>query len=126
MPDAMVDPTERNAAERALDYMGLAAGTPMKQVPVDTVFIGSCTNGRIEDLRAVAEVAKGRKVSINRAMIVPGSFKVKEQAVAEGLDVIFTDAGFDWREPGCAMCLPLHPDQPATVTPPAPPATRTT
>src|SRR3546814_10740452 len=91
MPDAMVDPTERNAAERALDYMGLAAGTPMKQVPVDTVFIGSCTNGRIEDLRAVAEVAKGRKVSINRAMIVPGSFKVKEQAVAEGLDVIFTD-----------------------------------
>jgi 3-isopropylmalate/(R)-2-methylmalate dehydratase large subunit len=111
MPDAMVDPTERNAAERALDYMGLAAGTPMKQVPVDTVFIGSCTNGRIEDLRAVAEVAKGRKVSINRAMIVPGSFKVKEQAVAEGLDVIFTDAGFDWREPGCSMCLAMNPDK---------------
>ncbi len=111
LPDAMVDPTERNAAERALDYMGLAAGTPMKQVPVDTVFIGSCTNGRIEDLRAVAEVAKGRKVSINRAMIVPGSFKVKEQAVAEGLDIIFTDAGFDWREPGCSMCLAMNPDK---------------
>jgi 3-isopropylmalate/(R)-2-methylmalate dehydratase large subunit len=110
-PDAMVDATERNAAERALDYMGLAAGTPMKQVPVDTVFIGSCTNGRIEDLRAVAEVAKGRKVSINRAMIVPGSFKVKEQAVAEGLDKIFLDAGFDWREPGCSMCLAMNPDK---------------
>jgi 3-isopropylmalate/(R)-2-methylmalate dehydratase large subunit len=110
-PDAMVDPTERNAAERALDYMGLAAGTPMKQVPVDTVFIGSCTNGRIEDLRAVAEVAKGRKVSINRAMIVPGSFKVKEQAVAEGLDKIFDEAGFDWREPGCSMCLAMNPDK---------------
>jgi 3-isopropylmalate/(R)-2-methylmalate dehydratase large subunit len=111
MPDAMVDPTERNAAERALDYMGLAAGTPMKQVPVDTVFIGSCTNGRIEDLRAVAEVAKGRKVSIKRAMIVPGSFKVKEQAVAEGLDKIFDEAGFDWREPGCSMCLAMNPDK---------------
>ena len=111
IPDAMVDPTERNAAERALDYMGLAAGTPMKQVPVDTVFIGSCTNGRIEDLRAVAEVAKGRKVSINRAMIVPGSFKVKEQAVAEGLDKIFVEAGFDWREPGCSMCLAMNPDK---------------
>ncbi|MFP5578265.1 MAG: 3-isopropylmalate dehydratase large subunit [Acidimicrobiia bacterium] len=111
VPDAMVDPTERNAAERALDYMGLAAGTPMKQVPVDTVFIGSCTNGRIEDLRAVAEVAKGRKVSINRAMIVPGSFKVKEQAVAEGLDKIFVEAGFDWREPGCSMCLAMNPDK---------------
>ncbi len=111
MPDAMVDPTERNAAERALDYMGLAAGTPMKQVPVDTVFIGSCTNGRIEDLRAVAEVARGRKVSINRAMIVPGSFKVKEQAVAEGLDKVFVEAGFDWREPGCSMCLAMNPDK---------------
>jgi 3-isopropylmalate/(R)-2-methylmalate dehydratase large subunit len=110
-PDAMVDATERNAAERALDYMGLAAGTPMKQVPVDTVFIGSCTNGRIEDLRAVAEVAEGRKVSINRAMIVPGSFKVKEQAVAEGLDRIFVEAGFDWREPGCSMCLAMNPDK---------------
>ncbi|MCO8127215.1 3-isopropylmalate dehydratase large subunit [Acidimicrobiia bacterium EGI L10123] len=110
-PDAMVDATERNAAERALDYMGLAAGTPMKQVPVDTVFIGSCTNGRIEDLRAVAEVAEGRKVSINRAMIVPGSFKVKDQAVAEGLDKIFVEAGFDWREPGCSMCLAMNPDK---------------
>jgi 3-isopropylmalate/(R)-2-methylmalate dehydratase large subunit len=110
-PDAMVDASERNAADRALDYMGLAAGTPMKQVPVDTVFIGSCTNGRIEDLRAVAEVAKGRKVTVHRAMIVPGSFKVKEQAVAEGLDKIFDEAGFDWREPGCSMCLAMNPDK---------------
>jgi len=110
-PDAMVDATERNAAERALDYMGLAAGTPMKQVPVDTVFIGSCTNGRIEDLRAVAEVAKGRTVAIDRAMIVPGSFQVKDQAVAEGLDKIFVEAGFDWREPGCSMCLAMNPDK---------------
>jgi len=110
-PDAIVDATERNAAERALDYMGLAGGTPMKQVPVDTVFIGSCTNGRIEDLRAVAEVARGRTVTVPRAMIVPGSFAVKDQAIAEGLDKIFVEAGFDWREPGCSMCLAMNPDK---------------
>jgi len=110
-PDAIVDATERNAAERALDYMGLAGGTPMRQVPVDTVFIGSCTNGRIEDLRAVAEVARGRTVTVPRAMIVPGSFAVKDQAIAEGLDKIFVEAGFDWREPGCSMCLAMNPDK---------------
>ncbi len=110
-PDAMVDSSERNAAERALEYMGLAAGTPMKQVPVDTVFIGSCTNSRIEDLRAVAEVARGRTVTVKRAMIVPGSFRVKDQAVEEGLDRIFVEAGFDWREPGCSMCLAMNPDK---------------
>ncbi|MGR3541565.1 MAG: 3-isopropylmalate dehydratase large subunit, partial [Hasllibacter sp.] len=99
------------AAKRSLDYMGLTPGTPLKDIAIDTVFIGSCTNGRIEDLRAVAEVAKGRTVAINRAMIVPGSFKVKDQAVAEGLDKIFVEAGFDWREPGCSMCLAMNPDK---------------
>jgi 3-isopropylmalate/(R)-2-methylmalate dehydratase large subunit len=92
--------------------MGLTAGTPLREVPVDTVFIGSCTNGRIEDLRAAAAVAEGRKVSEGmRAMVVPGSFRVKAQAEQEGLDRIFTAAGFDWREPGCSMCLAMNPDK---------------
>jgi len=92
--------------------MGLTAGTPMKEVPVDTVFIGSCTNSRIEDLRAAADVAKGRKVRSGvRTLVVPGSFAVKAQAEAEGLDTIFRDAGFDWREPGCSMCLAMNPDK---------------
>ena len=110
-PASFEDPVERNAAERALEYMGLTAGTPLKDVAVDTVFIGSCTNSRIEDLRAVAAVAEGRKVTVPRAMIVPGSFQVKDQAVAEGLDKIFVEAGFDWREPGCSMCLAMNPDK---------------
>ncbi|MEI7592310.1 MAG: 3-isopropylmalate dehydratase large subunit [Actinomycetes bacterium] len=111
-PAAFADPSARESAARALDYMGLTAGTPMREVPVDTVFIGSCTNGRIEDLRAAAEVAQGRKVSAGiRAMIVPGSFRVKQQAEAEGLHEIFTAAGFDWREPGCSMCLAMNPDK---------------
>ena len=110
-PSSFAEASERSAAERALEYMGLEAGTPMKEVPVDTVFIGSCTNSRIEDLRAVAEVAKGRKVTAPRAMIVPGSFAVKDQAVAEGLDKVFVEAGFDWREPGCSMCLAMKPDK---------------
>ncbi|MFP5321128.1 MAG: 3-isopropylmalate dehydratase large subunit [Acidimicrobiia bacterium] len=110
-PSSFAESSERGAAERALEYMGLEAGTPMKAVPVDTVFIGSCTNSRIEDLRAVAAVAKGRKVTVPRAMIVPGSFKVKDQAIAEGLDQIFVEAGFDWREPGCSMCLAMNPDK---------------
>jgi len=110
-PSSFADASERGAAERALEYMGLEAGTPMRDVAVDTVFIGSCTNSRIEDLRAVAEVAKGRKVTVPRAMIVPGSFAVKDQAVAEGLDRIFVEAGFDWREPGCSMCLAMNPDK---------------
>jgi 3-isopropylmalate/(R)-2-methylmalate dehydratase large subunit len=92
--------------------MGLAAGTAMKDVPVDTVFIGSCTNSRIEDLRAAAAVAEGRKVADGmRTLVVPGSFQVKEQAEAEGLDRVFTSAGFDWREPGCSMCLAMNPDK---------------
>ena len=111
-PARFDDPTERDAAERALEYMGLAAGTPLREVGVDTVFIGSCTNGRIEDLRAVAEVAKGRRVSSGmRTLVVPGSWAVKNQAEAEGLDKIITEAGFDWRDPGCSMCLAMNPDK---------------
>ena len=111
-PAAMEDPAAREAAERALVYMGLRAGTPLREVPVDTVFIGSCTNSRIEDLRAAAAVVEGRSVrSGMRAMVVPGSFAVKDQAVAEGLDQVFTAAGFEWREPGCSMCLAMNPDK---------------
>ncbi|MEO6627853.1 MAG: 3-isopropylmalate dehydratase large subunit [Aquihabitans sp.] len=111
-PASFTDPVERNAAERALEYMGLTAGTPLKDVAVDTVFIGSCTNGRIEDLRAVAAVAEGRRVASGlRTLVVPGSWAVKVQAEAEGLDKIITDAGFDWRDPGCSMCLAMNPDK---------------
>ena len=110
-PDDFTSAAERDAAERALAYMGLTAGTHMRDVPVDTVFIGSCTNSRIEDLRAAAAVAQGRTVTIKRAMVVPGSHAVKAQAEAEGLDKIFTAAGFDWREPGCSMCLAMNPDK---------------
>jgi 3-isopropylmalate/(R)-2-methylmalate dehydratase large subunit len=101
----------RDNVARALDYMGLKAGTPIRDIPVDTIFIGSCTNGRIEDLRTAAAVLDGRKVSIKRAMIVPGSHAVKAQAEAEGLDKIFKAAGADWREPGCSMCLAMNPDK---------------
>ena len=111
-PSQISDPAERNAAERALDYMGLTAGTPLKEVAVDTVFIGSCTNGRIEDLRAVAAVAQGRQVSAGlRTLVVPGSWAVKGQAEAEGIDQILIAAGFDWRDPGCSMCLAMNPDK---------------
>jgi 3-isopropylmalate/(R)-2-methylmalate dehydratase large subunit len=111
-PASFADPVERNAAERALEYMGLTAGQPLKEVAVDTVFIGSCTNGRIEDLRAVAEVARGRKVASGlRTLVVPGSWAVKAQAEAEGLDQVITEAGFDWRDPGCSMCLAMNPDK---------------
>jgi 3-isopropylmalate/(R)-2-methylmalate dehydratase large subunit len=111
-PDALDDPSGRESAARALEYMGLTAGTPMRDVAVDTVFIGSCTNSRIEDLRAAAAVAEGHQVRTGmRAMVVPGSFRVKEQAEAEGLHRIFTAAGFDWREPGCSMCLAMNPDK---------------
>jgi 3-isopropylmalate/(R)-2-methylmalate dehydratase large subunit len=111
-PDGFTDPSERDAARRALEYMGLTAGTPMRDVPVQTVFIGSCTNSRIEDLRAAAAVADGRRVADGvRAMVVPGSFAVKHQAEQEGLDRILTAAGFDWREPGCSMCLAMNPDK---------------
>jgi 3-isopropylmalate/(R)-2-methylmalate dehydratase large subunit len=111
-PAGASDDHKRKAMERSLEYMGLSAGTPIAEVSVDKVFIGSCTNGRIEDLREVAAVAKGRKVAANvHAMIVPGSGLVKHQAEEEGLDRIFTEAGFDWREPGCSMCLAMNADR---------------
>jgi 3-isopropylmalate/(R)-2-methylmalate dehydratase large subunit len=111
-PGACGDVHEAEAFERALGYMGLTAGTPMRDIAVDTVFIGSCTNSRIEDLRAAAEVLRGRTVSSGmRALVVPGSHRVKIQAEEEGLDVVFTAAGFDWREPGCSMCLAMNPDK---------------
>ena len=110
-PDDFADPTERAAAERALEYMDISAGTPMKDIGVDVIFIGSCTNARIEDLRAAAAVAEGHKVASGlQTFVVPGSHLVKAQAEAEGLDVIFREAGFDWREPGCSMCLAMNPD----------------
>ncbi|MDT8404358.1 3-isopropylmalate dehydratase large subunit [Sulfuriflexus sp.] len=107
------DPVKREGMQRALEYMGLTANTPINEIAVDKVFIGSCTNSRIEDLRAAAEVAKGRKVAANvkLAMVVPGSGLVKEQAEAEGLDKIFVAAGFEWREPGCSMCLAMNADR---------------
>ena len=110
-PAALPAGAEREAAERALTYMGLAAGTPMREVPVDTVFVGSCTNGRMEDLRAAAEVLRGRRVAEGvRALVVPGSMLVKLQAEQEGLDEVFRTAGFEWRSAGCSMCLGMNPD----------------
>ena len=111
-PAAIDDDAEQDAADRALSYMDLLAGTPMRDIAVDTVFIGSCTNGRIEDLRAAADVLRGRKARAGmRAMVVPGSHRVKAQAESEGLDAVFKAAGFDWREPGCSMCLAMNPDK---------------
>src|SRR6185312_2368504 len=112
LPAEIADEGKRRSAERSLAYMGLHGGEKITDIALDRVFIGSCTNGRIEDLRAVAKVVEGRKVSDTvRAMIVPGSGLVKAQAEAEGLDKIFKDAGFEWREPGCSMCLGMNPDQ---------------
>ena len=103
---------ERGTVERALEYMGLTPGTPLRDIKVDTVFLGSCTNGRIEDLRAAAAVLKGRQVADSvRVLVVPGSMAVKLQAEAEGLDQIFTAAGAQWRSAGCSMCLGMNPDQ---------------
>jgi 3-isopropylmalate/(R)-2-methylmalate dehydratase large subunit len=111
-PDDIADPNKRTSKWRALEYMGLTPGTKITDITVERVFLGSCTNGRIEDLRAAAAVLKGHKVSPNvSAMVVPGSGLVKEQAEAEGLDVIFKEAGFDWREPGCSMCLAMNADK---------------
>jgi 3-isopropylmalate/(R)-2-methylmalate dehydratase large subunit len=111
-PDTFAEPSARESAKRALAYMGLKAGTPVRDITVDTVFIGSCTNSRIEDLRAAAAVAQGRHVQAGvRTLVVPGSVAVKTQAEAEGLDRVFRDAGFDWREPGCSMCLAMNPDK---------------
>ena len=111
-PDDFEDENDKVAATRALEYMGLEAGTPMKEIPVDVVFLGSCTNSRIEDLRAAADIVRGRTIAENvRMMVVPGSQKVRAQAEAEGLDKIFKDFGADWRFAGCSMCLGMNPDQ---------------
>lgn len=111
-PEAMADQGQAAAARRALEYMDLAPGTPLREVAVDAVFIGSCTNGRIEDLRAAAEVVRGRtKADGVRVLVVPGSARVRLQAEAEGLDRVFTDFGAEWRFAGCSMCLGMNPDQ---------------
>ena len=111
-PESFGDEGARVSAQRALDYMGLTAGTPLREIAVDTVFLGSCTNGRIEDLRAAAEVIQGRKVADGvRMLVVPGSARVRVQAESEGLDRVFTEAGAEWRLAGCSMCLGMNPDQ---------------
>ncbi|MGA1106572.1 MAG: 3-isopropylmalate dehydratase large subunit [Ilumatobacteraceae bacterium] len=110
-PEDYTDPTTRETVTRALDYMGLTPGTAIRDISVDTVFIGSCTNSRIEDLRAAAEVMRGRTVTVPRVMVVPGSHRVKAAAEAEGLHEVFRAAGADWREPGCSMCLAMNPDK---------------
>ncbi len=111
-PGDFDDEVDRHAAQRALEYMGLSAGTPLRDIAVDTVFVGSCTNGRIEDLRAVAEILRGRQVAEGvRMLVVPGSVWVKQEAEAEGLGEIFTAAGAEWREAGCSMCLAMNPDK---------------
>ena len=109
-PSEFSDHADRRSCESALAYMDLAPGTPLKSVAIDTVWLGSCTNGRIEDLRAAAAILKGKKVSVGRALCVPGSGQVKKQAEEEGLDKVFVEAGFEWREPGCSMCLGMNPD----------------
>jgi 3-isopropylmalate/(R)-2-methylmalate dehydratase large subunit len=111
-PAAFTDEVARESAEKALRYMDLEPGTPLRQVPIDTVFVGSCTNGRIEDLRAVAGILKGRHVADGvRMLVVPGSMRVRAQAEKEGLGEIFTAAGAEWRQAGCSMCLGMNPDQ---------------
>jgi 3-isopropylmalate/(R)-2-methylmalate dehydratase large subunit len=111
-PEDFGDENAKAAAERALQYMGLAAGTPMKDIRVDTVFLGSCTNSRIEDLRAAAEIIRGRQKDPDvRMMVVPGSARVRLEAEAEGLDQVFKDFGAEWRFAGCSMCLGMNPDQ---------------
>jgi 3-isopropylmalate/(R)-2-methylmalate dehydratase large subunit len=111
-PADIANPEDRGAAERALEYMDLKPGTPLKSIKVDTVFLGSCTNGRIEDLRSAAEVIKGKKIANSlRLLVVPGSARVRLQAESEGLDKVFLDAGAEWRSAGCSMCLGMNPDQ---------------
>jgi 3-isopropylmalate/(R)-2-methylmalate dehydratase large subunit len=111
-PADYAEDSDRVSAEKALSYMGLTAGTPLRTIKIDTVFVGSCTNGRIEDLRATAEVLRGRKVADGvRMLVVPGSMRVREQAEREGLDAVFIDAGAQWRQAGCSMCLGMNPDQ---------------
>jgi 3-isopropylmalate/(R)-2-methylmalate dehydratase large subunit len=111
-PETFEKESDRVGARKALEYMGLEAGTPMRAIRVDTVFVGSCTNGRIEDLRAAAAVLEGRKVADGtRLLVVPGSARVRLQAEEEGLDVVFKEAGAEWRGAGCSMCLGMNPDQ---------------
>jgi 3-isopropylmalate/(R)-2-methylmalate dehydratase large subunit len=111
-PEAIGDDNERVAAEKALTYMGLEPGTPLRDIHVDTVFLGSCTNGRIEDLRAAADVLRGHHVADGvRMLVVPGSMRVRAQAESEGLHEIFLAAGAEWRQAGCSMCLGMNPDQ---------------
>jgi 3-isopropylmalate/(R)-2-methylmalate dehydratase large subunit len=112
-PERETDAVKRGSQQQALKYMGLKPGTPIRDIALDKVFIGSCTNSRIEDLRAAAAVVKGRKIAgtIKLALVVPGSGLVKAQAEQEGLDRIFKDAGFEWREPGCSMCLAMNADR---------------
>lgn len=112
-PKKQIDPVKRSSMERALVYMGLEACTPISEIKLDKIFIGSCTNSRIEDLRTAASILKGKKISANikQALVVPGSGLVKEQAEAEGLDIIFKNSGFEWREPGCSMCLGMNDDR---------------
>ncbi len=110
-PEDFADPIEREGTQRALSYMGLKGGEALEDVAIDTVFLGSCTNGRIEDLRTAAQVIQGRTVATGlRALVVPGSMQVKAQAEAEGLDKVFIAAGFEWRDAGCSMCLGMNPD----------------
>ena len=125
-PESFADPVEQQSARKALAYMDLQPGQKLSDVAIDKVFIGSCTNSRIEDLRAAAAIARGRKVAAGvQALVVPGSEQVKAQAEAEGLDKIFIEAGFEWRLPGCSMCLAMNNDrlQPGSAAPP--PATAT-
>ena len=111
-PQDFDNDADRTAAQRAIEYMGLTAGMPLRDITVDTVFLGSCTNGRIEDLRAAAQVLEGRKVADGVTMlVVPGSVRVRLEAEAEGLDQIFTQAGAQWRQAGCSMCLAMNPDK---------------
>ena len=111
-PDKEIDKDRKTSMKRSLEYMGLKANTKISDIKIDKVFIGSCTNGRIEDLRLAADLLKGKRIADNvSAMVVPGSGLVKEQAEKEGLDKIFKNAGFEWREPGCSMCLGMNPDQ---------------
>ncbi|MGH7188992.1 MAG: aconitase family protein, partial [Acetobacteraceae bacterium] len=111
-PAAEQDPARRATLVRMLEYMDLKPGTKMTEIPIDVVFIGSCTNSRIEDIREAARIARGRKVAAGvRALVVPGSGLIKQQAEAEGLDRVFKDAGFEWREAGCSMCLGMNPDK---------------
>src|SRR5690606_1180305 len=112
-PDQETEPVKQESMRRALHYMGLEANTPITEIRLDKVFIGSCTNSRIEDLRAAAAVVRGRRVApnIKQALVVPGSGLVKRQAEAEGLDRVFIEAGFEWREPGCSMCLAMNADR---------------